>query len=230
MPTFTMLSVRDVADIGLQRTQHLYRLPWPFECLSYRAWARGFEAPLLLESRLRRRFILSGAWADAEREWEAIQSLLPHDGSLCDIGCGHAFIDLAASKGAGDLRITLIDIERTQEKHHEFSHRGAGYSNLAQAKAFLVANGIAPARIAICNPQRQPLPDGPFDLILSLYSAGFHYPIAEYADFALTTLKPGGSLVFDMREGVDQSEALVGFSQVRHLDVSRKGIRMVATK
>jgi hypothetical protein len=68
MPSFDMLSIRDVADIALQRTTHLLRLPRPIGSLSYIAWAKGFEAPLLLESRLRRRHILQGAWSDALRE------------------------------------------------------------------------------------------------------------------------------------------------------------------
>jgi len=228
MPEFDVLSSRDVADIGLQRTNHLLRLPRPLGSLSYRAWTNGIETPLLIESRLRRRQILKGAWSDAEQEWTPISRFVPDRGRICDIGCGHAFIDLVAANNVRDLEITLIDIERTDERYHEFNSKGAGYSNLAQAKKFLCANGVAPDGVSLCNPERDPLPEGPFDLILSLYSAGFHYPIDEYTDFALRTLRSGGAFIFDLRNDAPQKKALSSFSHTVDLWTYPKSTRVAA--
>jgi hypothetical protein len=84
--------------------------------------------------------------------------------------------------------------------------------------------------VALCNPRHDPLPAGPFDLVVSLLSAGFHYPISEYSEFALRTLKPGGALVFDCRKNVDQQDFLSGFSEVNTISDDTKSVRIVAIK
>jgi hypothetical protein len=61
MPVFDGFSTRDVSDIALQRTDTLARFP-RFGAVSFRAWRNGIAAPLLAESLLRRKTILSGAW------------------------------------------------------------------------------------------------------------------------------------------------------------------------
>ena len=48
MVDFTTFDVRDVADIGLQRTETLFKVP-RFGTPSYRAWANGSDTLLMLE-------------------------------------------------------------------------------------------------------------------------------------------------------------------------------------
>jgi len=229
-PVFDGFSVHDVSDIALQRTDTLTRVP-KYGAISFQAWKRGISAPLLAESFFRRKKILSAAWRDAQAEWSMIHDLLPAAGtSICDIGCGHAMIDLAAFRERSDLQISLIDIERTEARHHGFNSTGAGYGSLDSAKAFLVRNGVQPSRIDLCNPTRDPLPEGPFDMIISIISAGFHYPISEYVPFALRTLKSGAPLVFDMRVNTDQMSSLAEFSSVRVLHRTKTCERVAAFK
>lgn len=226
---FDSLSTRDVADIALQRTRSLFRIHG-IGSLSYRAWNRGNEGPLLLESKLRRSSILRTAWEDAQSEWRTLRPFLNPlpNSEVCDIGCGHALISLAAALDRPDLRITLVDIERTETKHHDFNSAGAGYASLESATNLLTSNGVPSDQIATFNPEKQQLPQGErFNLVISIISAGFHYPVDDYAQYALCTLKPGGAFIFDMRSTMDQRSALSGFSEIRQIEGGPKSTRLV---
>ena len=230
MVDFTTFDVRDVADIGLQRTETLFKVP-RFGTPSYRAWANGSDTLLMLEDGLRRDTILKRAWECAVAEWETFSSFVPSGGSLCDIGCGHALVTLAAGMGANLSRISLLDIERTEKKHHEYNSVGAGYSSLDKAQAFLQLNGFS-GRIDTCNPRVQELPQGPFDCVISIISAGFHYPIKEYTNYCLEELRAGGCLIFDLRRGteVEQEPALADFSAFETIVEAPKMRRIIARK
>ncbi len=187
--------------------------------------------PLLLEARVRRSNILAGAFQDAEREARMLTDYLGDRtiDTLADIGCGHAFVDLPLyRKYQSD--VWLIDIERTEDKHHNFHDTGSGYSSLSGAKQFLTGNGVPTDKVFTCNPRQMALPAGPFDAIISLISAGFHYPIEEYATYGLKALKPGGVLIFDMRLGSDQDKFLEGYSKIEQIDRQVKHVRIAATK
>jgi SAM-dependent methyltransferase len=229
MPDFECLSAMDVSNIALQRTETLRK--WPYVgVVSYKAWKRGFNLPLIVESSVRRKSILGGAWSLAVQEFQKIEKFIPEDGAhICDIGCGHGFIDLVAAKKF-NCKVTLIDIEDTDERHHSYSENGAGYANLEKAKRFLTSNGIPSNHVQICNPKFQDLPAGPFDLIISLLSAGFHYPVEQYLEFVRETLKPNGVFVFDLRVGTDQPDLLEGFSEVTELSRRARSARLALRK
>lgn len=229
MIDFSTLTARDVADIALQRTDTLVRAPRGSP-ISYRFWTRGFLWPLRAEAALRRKSILAHALAATEREWREIESYLPAGGALCDIGCGGAFIDVVAWKHRATRSLSLIDIETTKERYHNYHATGAGYSNLGSARRFLIANGVPDESIAVCNPRRNPLPGGPFDLIISLLSAGHHYPVAEYVPFVLQTLAPGGAFIFDMRRDTAQEKDLSGFRDVKLIHATPKSNRVAALR
>lgn len=186
---------------------------------------------LYLESVLRREGILGAAVEDARREWEDIESRL---GDLevrraVDIGCGHALIDLFIHRTYG-CEMHLIDIERTDNHHHEWQSSGAGYASLASAKRFLVANGVPSAAVQTTNPAVAALEDDHCELVLSLLSAGFHYPVTEYAEFAFRSLVPGGVFVFDARRGEGQEDALEKFACTFVLEEKLKYRRLAAIR
>lgn len=226
---FSTLTWRDAADIALQRTSTLLNFPI-IGNPGFLLWTRGSRALLNLEAMARRNAILSRAMREISGDFEAIASFLANRpiNHVVDIGCGHAFIDLLLFRRFA-CSIHLIDIEETKEQHHDFHEKGAGYSDLSSATRFLVRNGVPREQIQTTNPSLEPLPHSQSDLVISLYSAGFHYPISEYAGFIRDTLEGGGILIFDARVGAKQLEALE-YSNVTIICDRQKSQRLAVSK
>ncbi len=228
---FSKLSADDVANIAIQRTKHLLRLPI-VGSPSYRLWLRGLKWPVLLEAKLRRKSILKGVAIEIENEYRGLNDYL---GSrtierMVDIGCGNALIDVFFWRDYQPRAIHLVDIEETQVTHHGYQSTGAGYANLRAAKALLVANGTPAELVKLTNPQKSKLHESDVDLIISIISAGFHYPIEEYAKFALKALKPGGVFIFDARNDTKQEKYLEGFTKIEVIGVLQKHRRLAVTR
>lgn len=221
------LSTSDVAQIGLQRTSGLLRLPG-LGRLSVTAWEHGFGGLLLAEALFRRNHILYKALDEIRREFEEIVSYLSamEIKRIVDIGCGHALIEpYFFQRFCCDIH--LVDIEKSSNRHHGFRKTGAGYSSLRSAVTYLENNGVEPRNIRATNPQKTLLSDQNVDLIISLLSCGFHYPLSEYLPFVKSSLRPGGAFVFDLRrEGEDQAN-LSQFSEVNEVHATVKYRRLL---
>ena len=67
------------------------------------------------------------------------------------------------------------------------------------------------------------------DLVISLISWGFHYPVAVYADQVREILRPGGRVILDVRKGTDGREQLEArFPRVLQISETRKKERLCA--
>jgi hypothetical protein len=97
----------------------------------------------------------------------------------------------------------------------------------------LVKNGVPTDKIRTTNPGTGSSPDvhdSNVDLIISLLSCGFHYPLKTYTEFALRALQPGGIFVFDMRRSEGQENDLAEFASVEALSDHPKHQRVAARK
>jgi len=227
---FSPLGWRDAADVALQRTHHLVRFPG-IGSVAFRAWRRNFPQLLYVEAMLRKDSILAGAMQDARAEFDEIRQFLGDhrvERSM-DIGCGHALIDLWIYREYR-CHLHLVDIEQTQSRHHEWHEKGAGYASLASAKKFLARNGVPAGQISLTNPQKTELADENCDLIFSLLSAGFHYPVEEYARFAHRALRPGGIFIFDARKHQDHSASTSLFATEHVIHDSSKHRRIALVR
>ena len=227
---FHTLTVDDVAKIGLQRTAHLKRYPF-LGRPSYKAWTRGDWGPLRREANKRRDKILHGAMQDIAVEFAVLEKYIGDRPvrKMMDIGCGHALISVLFWQRY-NCDIHLVDIEQSDSTHHDYRDSGSGYASLAAAKAFLVFNGVPENRITITNPENEPLESSELDLILSVFSAGFHYPISTYTEFAIKSLKPGGMLIFDARDETGQEAMLTGFDPIEKVFKGLKHRKLAAYK
>ena len=198
----------DVADIALQRTTTLAK--WPLlGAVSYRAWARNISIVLHAEAALRRSAILRIALTETEAEYRAIKAALGVRSvrRMMDIGRGHGLIDVFFY---ADFRshIHLVDIESNAARRHDFAATGAGYGSLAKARRYLQSNGVPDDCIVTTNPTDDAVQDHELDLIISLLSCGFHYPVSEYAEFARRALKPGECLFSTCAKTVGRTTSL----------------------
>ncbi len=69
------------------------------------------------------------------------------------------------------------------------------------------------------------------DLVISLISWGFHYPVATYLDRTHELLKPGGRLILDVRKGTGGLEEIrAKYGNATVISAEKKRQRIVATR
>lgn len=111
-------------------------------------------------------------------------------------------------------RADLYLLDRTQTDGAAFTY-GMGaverfYNALGLARGLLVANGVPAAQITLLEavPGFTLPPELRFDLVISLISWGYHYPVETYLDQVHAALNPGGHLILDVRKGHGGEDAL----------------------
>lgn len=172
----------------------------------YQRWLLHWETRLFAGPVLRK----YRAWL--ARDYESLRAFLPERATaLCDVGCGVAGIDVLLFHhygGPDDLQVHLVDKTATSELV-TYGYKGDGefYNSLELAAETLAANGVPPRQVHTHEAGTDGrLPAGPFDLVVSLISWGFHYPVATYLDAAHEALTPGGRVVLDVRQGTGGEE------------------------
>lgn len=191
------LSDKAVMFIGFQRTKQISNV-------AQNAWVAGDAKPMSDEVHARRAEIISGAIQEVWREYIPLREYLTEHGLhpklVADVGSGAGINDIFLAHDYSPNFI-LIDIEETKEQYHGWAKSGSGYASLSSAKAWLEENGASSNSIVTINPRNDPdLLRGKIpDLVTSLYSCGFHYPIDEYLPLFLKVVSAGGAVVLDVR-------------------------------
>ena len=144
---------------------------------------------------------------DMADEYAAIKDHLPENcTSVLDIGCGVAGIDVFIFHhyGAGDgLNFYLLDKTDVNSKvYYSFNKEGAFYNSLSTARSLLTSNGIHASKIHTMEVTEDSSIETSeqIDLVISLISWGFHYPVSTYLERVYEILSPGGSLILDVRK------------------------------
>lgn len=148
-------------------------------------------------------------------DYKEFKDFLPEKAdNLLDIGCGLGGINLKISKNYKDkIKIILYDKSVIDKKiYYNFKSKGAFYNSLKLAKAFLNLNGISKSNmISIEYNKNNIIPiDHKVDIVISLLSWGFHYPIGTYIDQIKNILSNKGVLILDIRRGEGGMEELKG--------------------
>ncbi|MGK0448192.1 MAG: SAM-dependent methyltransferase, partial [Polaribacter sp.] len=78
------------------------------------------------------------------------------------------------------------------------------------SKKVLVDNGILESNVFLqeATVDNKITFNKKFDLIISIISWGFHYPVETYLDEVFDNLKPGGTLIVDVRKDSNGLELL----------------------
>ncbi len=194
-----MFTTRDVVNVALQRNEVLQDIRGHSEAIN--AWVRGDEAPMRHIADTHRDDILARALAFVFMEYHALrprlQSLAPE--RIADIGAGYGFFALFAHAEFG-AEVTLIDTDSTMDRALDQGETTMSVTNLAVARQFLLANGCLPERIRMMpagSEGVEMLRD--LDLVVSFLACGYQFPCDDYLDFFETNLKPGGTVLLDIR-------------------------------
>jgi len=112
--------------------------------------------------------------------------------SILDIGCGMAGIDILLKRKYPDAKLYLLDGDGPKEDWRGgFEKDMKPFSNREVATAFLASNGVTVDRWYDIGTQ-----DIEADLVISLLSWGWHYPLETYRVKAKT-------IICDIRDKVE---------------------------
>lgn len=162
-------------------------------------------------------------------EAEQLRPWLTPAESFLDIGCGLGLIDALIAEITGAKFIHMMDGEGDN------SNRVMGYNDGTKAWADVNVGGrlvAANTKSVVYVHTADPAKRIEVDLIVSFKSWGHHYSIHEYLPLALRSLKPGGRVIVDLRNGKGGREVLVdsGFDVLDEMVVSPKCVRTLLTR
>lgn len=230
----------DVPDDALryilfQRTDYLAlpRRPLLFRALRRLSSRPPLDAAIALESAWRGRSVRRAFNLDMAREYEEIRPHLPRRAvAILDIGCGVGGIDVLLHRHYGTPRLYLVDRTQTSDRvYYGFETRGAFYNSLEATRRLLLTNGVPEPALRfreVGDECRLDIPEA-VDLVISLISWGFHYPVTVYADQVRALLRPGGRVILDVRKGTDGVAQLRDrFPSVTTISETPKKERVVA--
>ena len=220
--------------VALQRTAYQHPVNrW------FRRFGMGarYDALLLPHIEKRRRPQIARQYRDEmARDYAALRPHLPVEATrILDIGCGLAGIEVFLhshyAKTECRPEIHLFDKTEVTRIHYGLEAEGAFYNSLDLAVEFLASNGVDRGCLHTHDAGEGVIPDGPWDLVLSLISWGFHYPVSTYLDQVHEQLADDGRLILDTRSGFDGRPLLeTRFARVEPIFEGPGFTRVLATK
>ncbi len=157
------------------------------------------------------------------KDWRSVQDHIPATArAVLDIGCGAAGIDALIHRhlrkdGQGPKLHLLDKSEVSEDLTYGFKGRNRFYASLDVAQGLLTANGVPAEQIT----RHEVGPTLPWcedvDLVISLHSWGFHYPLAAYVEYVRAILANGGVGITDIRR--DKESALLLRLAFRNIEV-----------
>ena len=203
----------------------------------------SYEKMINLEARLSRERIKARYVADMDQEYQSMKAYLPPVCSrVLDIGCGVAGIDVFLRQHyqaqnqdqAQVLQFFLLDKSQLETRvFYGFQSHAAFYNSLCVAKNVLVVNGIPDDNILTleaADDNTIAIQDR-IDLVISLISWGFHYPVQTYVQAVYQLLSEQGRLILDVRKKTDGLAILKDwFSVCDVIAEEKKYVRVLCRK
>lgn len=132
---------------------------------------------------------------DVQQDYAQIEKHLPEKvGSILDIGCGLAGIDVLLKRKFPAARLMLLD-DPTGPPYYNFERGMAPYGDRAATEAFLLANGVHDVEWINAGSELEA------DLVISTLAWGFHFPLDAY--------KVKGFCIADLRRGKEGARGVV---------------------
>lgn len=135
-----------------------------------------------------------------QNDYNDIHTHLNNYKSVLDVGCGMAGINLMLDKP--DATFYLFDKTQIEKRiYYGFNRTGCFYNSLEEAANFLKENGMVGKICSIdiaSGGKIDALTN--IDLVISLISWGFHYPIPTYINDVNKILAQNGIIIVDLRK------------------------------
>ena len=169
------------------------------------------------------------------REIEAIKDYLPKNvENIMDIGCGLGIINIYLNQIYNNQpNFFLLDKNRIdKEIKYGFSSEYESYNDLNQTKNLLLNNNIN--SLHTIDVEKDIKIENKIDLVISLKSMGYHYPIDQYLKLFRTCCNDNTCFIFDVSEGYYNASLLKKYFDVVDIIYEEKSIhslkRLFCTK
>ena len=139
-----------------------------------------------------------------QTEIELIKNYLPKKAeNIMDIGCGLGIINIFLNKIYNNQpNFFLLDKNRIDKViKYGFSSDYESYNDLNETRNLLINNDIRPNSINTFDVEKDFKIDTKIDLVISLKSMGYHYPVDQYLRLFQTCCDENTSFIFDVSEG-----------------------------
>lgn len=225
--------------ILLQRTGYIKHAKGRLFSLlnKYSPWS-FYEKAVKWEANHRKDEIKALYRQDISGIYQNIREHLPErcDTAL-DIGCGIAGIDLFLYRHYQpnqSIQLYLLDKTSVDKRvFYNYKSKGSFYNSLALAGEMLSANGVPHANIhpLEATEDNRINIEQPLNLVISLISWGFHYPVATYLNRVYDLLHENGRLIIDVRKDTGGLQELEQkFKSVNIISETQKSLRVAAVK
>ena len=122
--------------------------------------------------------------------------------SIMDIGCGLGILGIFINqKYQNNPNFYLLDKNTVDTKiKYGFSKDYESYNDLNETRNILLKNGLSKEQIYIKNVDQEITIDNKINLVISLKSMGYHYPIENYINLIKKTCSTETAFIFDVFE------------------------------
>ena len=139
-----------------------------------------------------------------QKEIELIKKYLPKKAeNIMDIGCGLGIINIFLNKIYNNQpNFFLLDKNKIDKViKYGFSSDYESYNDLKETRNLLINNDINSSSINTFDVEKDFNIETKIDLVISLKSMGYHYPIDQYLRLFQTCCDENTSFIFDVSEG-----------------------------
>lgn len=190
-----------------------------------------------LESLFNKKSIKDKYKKEMLKEYNIIKEFLPKNCStVLDIGCGIAGIDVFINNHYSSSNIQFFLLDKTYAErnvYYDFHKKAAFYNSLFVAKSVLVQNDIKEENVHLieATENNDVNINQNIDLVISLISWGFHYPVSTYLTEIYEILDKNGKVILDIRRETNGLKTLKSkFQYIRIIYNAKKYQRILAIK
>ena len=134
------------------------------------------------------------------QEFESISSAIdPINKDLLSIGGGLGGLELVINEKFNVKSLTFIERNYVSKKvkYGWDNKNNEAYNDINIQRNFLIKNGIKSSKFRIFDYDNDQLPEGRFDLVISLYSLDYHYDFNIYLDYLKNNTHNNSKIIFD---------------------------------
>ena len=137
---------------------------------------------------------------DMHQEFESINSAIElHEKNLLSIGGGLGGLELVINKKFNVKSFTFIERNYVSKKvkYGWDNKNNEAYNDLTIQRKFLIKNGMESSKFKIFDYDKNQLPKGKYDIIISLFSLDYHYDFNIYLEYLKNNTHNNSKIIFD---------------------------------